>query len=185
MTAGANGSQAEMDKRLHSEVRSLIQYITRLREEIAGIAREQDDQTAFDGMADRLDAIVDSTADATDSILTAMEGIDEAVEKLRAHPEPAEIDALCDKISEKSMAAMEACSFQDLTGQRINRVVGSLKFVEQRVNSMAEICGRDEILDLGKDMEGAPEQVDGGVVLDGPQRAEDAISQDEIDNLFS
>ncbi len=185
MTAGANGSQAEMDKRLHSEVRSLIQYITRLREEIAGIAREQDDQTAFDGMADRLDAIVDSTADATNSILTAMEDIDEAVEKLRAHPEPAEIDALCDHISEKSMSAMEACSFQDLTGQRINKVVGSLKFVEQRVNSMAEICGRDEILNLGQDMEGVPEQMDGGVVLDGPQRAEDAISQDEIDNLFS
>ena len=71
MTAGANGSQAEMDRKLHSEVRSLIRYISRLREEIAGIAREQDDQTAFDGMADRLDAIVDSTADATNSILTA------------------------------------------------------------------------------------------------------------------
>ncbi len=185
MTAGANGSKAELDRRLHSEVRSLIHYITRLREEIAGIAREQDDQTAFDGMADRLDAIVDSTADATDSILTAMEGIDEVVEKLRAHPEAAEIDALCDKISEKTMATMEACSFQDLTGQRINKIVSSLKFVEQRVNSMAEICGRDEILELGKDMKGTPEQVDGGVVLDGPQRAEDAISQDEIDNLFS
>ncbi len=161
MTAGANGSQAELDRRLHLEVRSLIQYITRLREEIAGIAREQDDQTAFDGMADRLDAIVDSTADATNSILTAMEDIDEAVEKLRAHPEPAEIDALCDHICERTLEAMEACSFQDLTGQRINRVVGSLKFVEQRVNSMAEICGRDEILDLGKDMDGAPEQMDG------------------------
>ena len=185
MTAGANGSQSELDRMLHSEVRSLIQYINRLREEIAGIAREQDDQTAFDGMADRLDAIVDSTADATNSILTAMEDVDEAVEKLRAHPEPAEIEALCDQISERTMAAMEACSFQDLTGQRINKIVGSLKFVEQRVNSMAEICGRDEILDLGKDMDGAPEQVDGGVVLDGPQRAEDAISQDEIDNLFS
>ena len=41
MTAGANGSQAEMDRKLHSEVRSLIRYISRLREEIAGIAREQ------------------------------------------------------------------------------------------------------------------------------------------------
>ncbi len=185
MIAGANGTQSDLDRKLHSEVRSLIQYITRLREEIARIAREQDDQTTFDGMADRLDAIVESTAEATHSILNAMEEIDGAVEKLRAHPKAAEIDALCDQISEKSMAAMEACSFQDLTGQRISRIVGSLKFVEQRVNAMAEIYGREDILDLGKDMEGAPEQVDGGVVLDGPQRAEDAISQDEIDSLFS
>ena len=184
MAADGNGMAGTLDKKLQAEVLGLIRYIQRLRQEIAGIAQEKDSQTAFDTMADRLDGIVESTALATETILAAMEEVDGFVTRLRGHPEPAEIDSICDGIATRTMAAMEACSFQDLTGQRISRIVGSLKFVEQRVNAMAEIYGREDILDLGKNVEGAPEQMDGGVVLDGPQRAEDAISQDEIDNLF-
>ncbi len=100
-------------------------------------------------MADRLDAIVESTAQATDRILAAMEEIDGFVAQLRAHLEPSGIDSLCDGIVAKAMEAVEACSFQDLTGQRITKVVGSMKFVEKRVNAMAELCGRQEIQALG------------------------------------
>lgn len=174
----------EIDQKLHLEVLNLIQYIHRLRKEIAGIAAEQDDQTAFDGMADRLDAIVESTADATDTILGAMEGVDNLVEKLRSQPDGAEIERICDQISEKTMAAVEACAFQDLTGQRISKVVGSLKFVEERVNSMANICGREEIQSIGGNG-GAPVQMDDGIALDGPQRKGEAISQNDIDALFA
>jgi chemotaxis protein CheZ len=174
----------ELDRRLQAEVLGLIRYIQRLRQEIAGIAQEKDSQTAFDTMADRLDAIVESTAQATETILAAMEEMDGFVTRLRGHPEPAAIDSICDDIATRVMAAMEACSFQDLTGQRISKVVGSMKFVEERVNTMAELCGREEIQALGEQWE-LPEQVDEGVVLDGPQQAGSAISQDEIDQLFS
>ena len=47
MIAGANGTHSDLDRKLHSEVRSLIRYITRLREEIARIAREQDDLLTY------------------------------------------------------------------------------------------------------------------------------------------
>ena len=100
-----------------------------------------------------------------------------------SHPEPSEIDSLCDGAT-KTTAALEACSFQDLTGQRINKVVGSMKFVEERVNAMAELFGRKEIQDLTDQWE-LPQQVDDGVALDGPQRPGEGISQDEIDQLFN
>ncbi len=145
MAADGKKANGRVDKKLQAEVLNLIQYIQRLRSEIAGIAVEKDDQTTFDSMADRLDAIVESTAHATDIILAAMEAVDGSIEKLRTHPEPAEIDSLCDAITEKTISAMEACSFQDLTGQRITKVVGTMKFVEERVNAMAEVCGRDEV----------------------------------------
>ncbi len=155
-----------------------------MRQEIAGITQEKDDQTAFDGIADRLDAIVESTVQATDTILAAMEEIDGFVAQLRAHPDAAEIDVICNTISEKSMAAVEACSFQDLTGQRINKVVGTMKFVEERVNAMAELCGRDEVKALADEWN-MPQQIDDGVPLEGPQRAGEGISQDAIDDLFA
>ncbi len=184
MAADGNGATRGLDKKLQAEVINLIQYIQRLRKEIAGIAQEKDDQTAFDGMADRLDAIVESTAQATDSILAAMEEIDGLVEQLRAHPEPSGIESLCDGIVTRTMAAMEACSFQDLTGQRINKVVGSMKFVEERVNAMADLCGRKEVQALTDQWE-LPQRIDDGVTLEGPQRAGQGFSQDEIDRLFN
>lgn len=182
----ANGSVAngKLDKKLQAEVLNLIQYIHRLRTEIAGIAQEKGDQTTFDSMADRLDAIVESTAQATDTILAAMEEVDGFVEQLRGHPDPAGIDRICDALNEKSMVVMEACSFQDLTGQRINKVVGSMKFVEERVNAMAELCGREEVQALADEWD-LPEKIDDGVALDGPQRAGEGISQDDIDKLFA
>ena len=173
-----------LDKKLHSEVLNLIQYIQRLRQELASIAQTKGAQTTFESMADRLDAIVASTAEATETILAAMESIDGLIDKIRAHPEPAELDALCDQIADQTMAAMEACSFQDLTGQRVSKVIGSLRFVEERVNAMAEICGQNEIAQIDEYAE-FPEQTDDGVALDGPQRPGDAISQDEIDRLFA
>jgi chemotaxis protein CheZ len=173
-----------LDKKLHSEVLNLIQYIQRLRQELAGIAQNKGDQTTIEGMADRLDAIVASTAEATETILAAMESLDGLIDKIRAHPEAAELDALCDQMADKAMAAMEACSFQDLTGQRVSKVIGSLRFVEERVNAMADICGQNEIAQIDEYVD-APTQTDDGVALEGPQRPGDAISQDDIDQLFA
>lgn len=186
MNAQTNTS-LQLDAKLQSEIYNLIHYIDRLRKEIAGIAQEKNSQTRFEGMADRLDAIVGSTAEATDRILAAMEGVDGLVEKLRAHPEAQEIDAICDQIAENTTVAMEACSFQDLTGQRVSKVIGSLRFVEERVNAMAELCGREQIETLSRDMEyeGDVDKDDGGIKLEGPQQPDGAISQDEIDALFN
>ena len=44
----------------------------------------------------------------------------------------------------------EACNFQDLTGQRITKVVGTLKFIETHIVRMMEIWGG---LEAFKDIE--------------------------------
>jgi chemotaxis protein CheZ len=43
------------------------------------------------------------------------------------------------------MGLFEACSFQDITGQRITKVVRSLTYVETRVNKLIEAWGRSEL----------------------------------------
>lgn len=176
----------QLNHRLQSEVFNLIHYIDRLRKEIAGIAQQKTGQTRFEGMADRLDAIIGSTAEATDTILAAMEEIDGVVERLRAQPTAPETESLCDKITEQTTIAMEACSFQDLTGQRVSKVIGSLRFVEERVNAMADIFGRQEIESMSQSVEfdSDEDKIDDGVALEGPQRTGEAISQDDIDALF-
>lgn len=174
------------DTKLRSEVVNLFQYIQRLREEVAAMAKPGENGSAFDSMSVQLDAIVSATEDATHAILEATETIDEVAAKLRAEKDPDKIAAMSDELSQQSMAIMEACSFQDITGQRITKIVRSMKFVEERVNKMVELWGKEEIEALSETIDTTTEadERDERLNLSGPQMAEEAISQDEIDALF-
>ena len=175
---------SELQENLQSEVHGLLKYMGRLRQEVAGITGKSDQQTPFEGVTDRLDGIVESAAQATNTILDAIETINGAVAQLRARPPVARYDALYDQISAQTTEAMEACSFHDLTGQRVSRILRSLKFIEERVNVMADICGRKEIEAVTPEARLAPKSED-GVVPRGPQSPSEAVTQAEIDALFS
>ena len=84
------------------------------------------------------------------------------------------------------MAIMEACSFQDITGQRITKIVRSMKFVEERVDKMVKLWGRAEIENLASslDLSSEEDERDKRLNLSGPQMPDEAISQDDIDALF-
>ena len=173
-----------VDTKLRSEILNLFQYVQRLRQEIAKISRRDEDQTAFESMSDQLDAIVGATEAATNTILHAIENIGNSVEELRGASDEAARNKLCDQIAGETIQVMEACTFQDITGQRVTKIVSSVKFVEERVNAMAEIWGRDEIETLVQDLPTDKPEGD-AALLHGPQMADEAISQDEIDKLFS
>jgi chemotaxis protein CheZ len=85
--------------------------------------------------------------------------------------------------SEIELSGSAPCTFQDITGQRVTKVVRSMKFVEERVNSMVELLGRETIEKLSTDMP-AEEKTEEEKLLEGPQMAGAAISQDNIDALF-
>ena len=88
-------------------------------------------------------------------------------------------------IQEQVVKIFEACNFQDLTGQRITKVVNAFCFIEQRVDHMMEIWGGIEGF---KDIEkfDLPERTDHEELLNGPALEEDenVASQDDIDALF-
>ncbi len=121
---------------LKKEFFGLFKYIQRVREEIAAINRPADQALHFDSMSDQLDAIVKATEDATDKIMKCKEKNDEIVAKLREGIVKEENIALVDRIAANSIVVFEACSFQDITGQRITKVMKSVTYVEDRVNAL-------------------------------------------------
>ncbi|HUT50005.1 MAG TPA: protein phosphatase CheZ [Alphaproteobacteria bacterium] len=172
------------DTKLRQEVLNLFQYIERLRSEVATMSKSEDDATAFDDMSAQLDAIVNATEEATNSILSASESISGDAMALQDESDPGKTREMADRISQNAMKIMEACSFQDLTGQRVSKIVSSVKFVEDRVNQMIELWGREEIEQLSAEMcTKEPEDPD-KKLLNGPQLPGQAISQDDIDALF-
>ncbi len=175
---------AATDKRLHKELDKLVLYVERLRQELADAMRKKGDRTDFENMSVQLDALVKNTEEASNGILKSSEEILEAVEKLREDNSEEDRNKLCDQIVAHATSNLEACSFQDITGQRVTKILRSMQFVEDRVSTMAEIYGEAAIQTLGMEIS-AQEEPSEEVAMDGPAiEVEEAISQDEIDALF-
>ena len=174
--------QSEADL-LKKEFFGLFKYIKRVREEIAAIHRPADESLHFDNMSDQLDAIVQATEVATNTIMECMEKNDDVVTKLRENITDADQLALLDQISANGAEVFEACSFQDITGQRISKVVKSVTYVEDRVNALIEVWGKDEINKI--EVKPDKEKTEDEKLLQGPALEGEGISQDEIDKLFN
>ena len=77
----------------------------------------------------------------------------------------------------------EACNFQDLTGQRLTKVVNTMKFIEERLNRIIDIWGREAMDAI--EVEAAPTGPDNlNRVIDEMPEERVQISQDEIDKMF-
>src|SRR6202021_1194177 len=82
---------------------------------------------------DELDAIVAHTASATNAILESCETLDEVGTAVSGE--------MAAKLTDATTRIYEACSFQDITGQRITKVVATLKAIEEKVASIIAAFG--------------------------------------------
>ena len=167
---------------LRQELAGLFKYIVRVRQEIAAIHRPAEKEHGFDSMGDQLDAIVTATEEATNTIMRAMERNGELLNELRPTLKDPAQQALLDKIDTNNNSVFEACSFQDITGQRVSKVVKSITYVEARVNALISLWGKEQVEQTKVILEA--EKTEDEKLLHGPQLAGKGLSQDEIDALF-
>lgn len=167
---------------LKTELIGLFKYLQRVRQEIAAISRPAEKDHHFASMSDQLDAIVQATEEATNTIMESMEKNEEALGKLRENITDPDQLALLDQISSNGNDVFEACSFQDITGQRVSKVVKSVTYVEDRVNALIEVWGREEIDKT--DVQPETEKTEDEKLLHGPALEGEGMAQDEIDKLF-
>jgi len=124
------------------------------------------------------------TETATNAILASAERIDELSSNLSSRLTGGDQE-IAREILDQVISIFEACNFQDITGQRIGKVVGAMRFVEERVHHMIEIWGG---LESFKDVETLDDARRKGdeALLNGPALASDkgVTSQDDIDALF-
>jgi chemotaxis protein CheZ len=172
----------ENENQLKKDLLRMYGNINEMRREVAAL--QEDGLGNFAHMADTLDAIIESTEEAGNTILDNMESLGGKLQKLNAIGGP-EVIEICKDANEDVNRVFEACAFQDLTGQRITRVIKSLKFIEERVNALVRIWDKEELALAAAEinMERAPMD-DDAALLYGPQRKQVAISQDDIDKLF-
>ena len=192
-TASQAATQQSMDafhkelaeaRALHDEMASIQKAILETKSEIATLHFSGFKGRDINRVTDELDAVVEGTEAATEEILAAAEIIEERSGNLSAKLE-GDDQGMANDIAEASMRIFEACNFQDITGQRITKVVQALRFIETRVEHMLEIWGGLE------SFSNIPRHVVGmegeQALLNGPALEDDngIASQDDIDALFS
>ena len=167
---------------LKTELRALAVCIEQTKLEIAALRPPQSDEDRLVAVTFELDAIVTATERATQNILDSAEKIDNLSRSIQSHVKDAYTTQVVEDISEHIVTIFEACNFQDITGQRITKIVNTLKYIEDRVNAMIHIWGAESFHGLPM-----PEEVhddEERKLLNGPQLENRGISQDEIDKLF-
>lgn len=115
--------------------------IARTKAEIAAIKPDEESPGKIGDATVELDAIVSTTEQATSEILAAAESVQEIAWTLREQGTEASV---CDQLDALMTQTYTACSFQDLTGQRIRKIVNVLNFLEARIEAMNLIWGKHE-----------------------------------------
>ncbi len=179
--------EAEISHEVRIEIAQMVRSIGRAKAEIAAIKHPMADDDRMMSASGELDAIVLATETATQDILAANERIETAINKIAAmNREDDEIGTLTDKIAADLITILESCNFQDITGQRINKVIKTLRFVEDRILAMIGIWGIEAFSDLpipdDFKKDGDPE--DEATLLNGPQLGNMGLTQADIDALF-
>ncbi|HEY4941426.1 MAG TPA: protein phosphatase CheZ [Rhizomicrobium sp.] len=120
--------------------------------------------------ADELEEIVAETGRAANEIMGAAEAIEQLMPRV-GKDVAVELLAAVTRI-------YEASAFQDITGQRITKIIRAVQDIEDKIDTLVGACGEPD----GET--GAPERCGDEALLNGPQLAKAANTQDDIDALF-
>jgi chemotaxis protein CheZ len=82
------------------------------------------------------------------------------------------------------MKIFEACSFQDITGQRVAKVVETLQMIESRVGRFADAVNAKDVAGFLDEREAARHKRKENLMLNGPQLAGEGIDQKFVDDMF-
>jgi len=111
---------------------NLSGQLSRIQQEIGRVIAAPAAATRTSGL--ELEAVVQATEQAANQVMEAAEAIGTCIEQSQADP------ATLAAVSQRLNAIFEACTFQDLTGQRIRRAIAHL----QRVEEMLDVLGPSE-----------------------------------------
>lgn len=183
-----NSFFGSLDRSIHSEFQYIAEFIQKARDEIAELQPNDIRQRRIPGASVELDAVVRDTEAATHTIMAEAEALLGSAEQ-----DPARYRA---SVEAAMLRMIEACAFQDLTGQRVRKVTTTLRHIEERVSQFASALGvSDASQEESPEEKRRRELLLNGPALDGPETSQDSIdamfagandtnSQSDIDALF-
>lgn len=173
MSTSLNPAVSQADQFMHQEIRRLAQYINDAKKEIFAISSTETAEAALTDATQHLDEVIKATEKASNTIMDAADVIQNTVAGVGGEKEA--------KIMEATTTIYDACNFQDITGQRITRVIKLLANIDERIEKLNELFGTSDQVSNAVAVSVENEKS----LLNGPQLSGQAASQAEIDALFA
>jgi chemotaxis protein CheZ len=158
---------AKTDLSVYSEFQNLARHIADTRKEVSKLKPNELKSHRIPRAGQELAEIVKATEEATNTIMGAAEEI--MALDLAAADAKEKADAAC-------MRIFEACSFQDITGQRVTKVVDTLTYIEDRMAGLQKMFGGDERFEDARTGDDA--------LLNGPALQGEGVDQSGVDALM-
>ena len=171
---------AELSAEIHATVQlvdfsevNLSGQLSEIRQQIASVVAAPTAATRNSGL--ELESVVQATVAAANRNMEAAEAIGDWLRGGKHDSESMEV------VNEKVNAIFEACSFQDVTGQRIRRAIQHLQQVEHMLTDMApgeDVSPPEHRLIVHAPYNGA------GAATAAQSKANPDLGQDAVDSLF-
>jgi len=159
------------------EMRAMSRLLAETRAEIVRLSPPQT------GLGDTLDAVVAETERAAMEIMQQAERAQAAAKRLH-EGQSADTRADLAEVDDAAMSILMACAFQDITGQRIRKVLSAMRQVEGRIATLVALMGIGEEEQPAR-MDGAAPGSD-AALLNGPSaQHEGGLGQTAVDDLFN
>jgi len=168
---------ATLDTTFYRELRDIAVYIDDMKAEIGALQANELKESRIPAAGQELGAIVKATEVATNTIMECAEAVMAADAS-----NPAAYKALVDR---QMLLVFEACSFQDITGQRIAKVVDTLQHIEQRVGRFVEAMRAKDLSGFIDEQERDRAERKSKFMLNGPAAEGEGIAQAQVDQLFA
>ena len=172
LTSSLHPLLRRIDVTMQKELRGILGKIVSLRTEISKVHAEDIATNRIPEVGKELSEVVKATESATNNIMTAAEAV-LAAEEL---PEK----DYKEFVTNHMMGIFEACSFQDITGQRVTKVVDTIEVIEERINILCEMLDNQEL--GGQPVLSKKEQAKKDQLLTGP--TSNGVDQNAIDAMF-
>ncbi|MDA0230937.1 MAG: chemotaxis protein CheZ [Proteobacteria bacterium] len=157
---------------LYQEVWGLARDIVQARAQIAELRPGALKRDNLPRAIEEMHEIVKTTEVASNAIMESAEAITDAM--------PEQIDEEFREIVQKSCQRIfESCAFQDLTGQRISKVMLTLRLIEEHLETLQGLLGAEF-----DDPEANATPEGDADLLAGPALEGEGISQDDVDKMF-
>lgn len=166
---------------LKRELATIQDAIARNKRELASLIGEGKERRMARA-GDELRAAVDGMDDATQDILKSVEIIDESARALAASLPDDYKRGLAQDIQDNVVKVYEACNFQDIAGQRITNVIGTMTMVEDRIAGMLAHCDGMNAAPLAPAKPPARSELLNGPKLDGDTGY---ATQLDVDEMFA
>lgn len=160
---------SDADQFLQNEIIKMANDIQQARQEIFAMGADPVSGKNLGDASQHLDAVIKHTEEATDTILDAADKIQHFIHGAGGDREQGIMDA--------TTRIYEACNFQDLTGQRITKVLQLMEHLEGRILKLSALFSPHAAPNADCTASGDP-------LLTGPQLPGTASSQAEIDALL-